>query len=94
MEECLQMFPQPIMAGEKVRNQSFVHDDWPLLPVLLCIILALICQTKSMVANETRKLSLCAIKICYSKDLTFDFNQTFLEYTYDILCYLVGGEKK
>ena len=79
-------FSQPILAGQKVRNQYFVDDDWPLFQVLLCIITALICQAKSVIASKKINLSLCATKICYSKDLTFDFNRTFLEHTYYILC--------
>ena len=49
------MFAQPLMAGEKVRKNSFVGEGSPLFQALLCNITALICQAKSVISNEPRK---------------------------------------
>ena len=61
--KCLQMFAQPIMAGEKVRKNLFVGDGSQLFQALLCTITALICQAKSVIANETKKLRLWALEL-------------------------------
>ena len=80
IEECLQIFFQPIMTAEKVRKQFSVGDDWQLFQAFLITITALICQTKSIIGNEKRNLA-------------FDFNQMFLKHAYCIsiisTCYIL-----
>ena len=64
--ECFQMFSQP-----------FVGYGSPSLQVFLCTITALICQAKSLRANETRKIGFSALELtrlkkhctCFNHDL-------------------------
>ena len=42
----LQMFAQPLMAGEKVWENSFVGDGLQLFQELLCTITTLLCQAE------------------------------------------------
>ena len=59
----LQIFAQPLMAGEKVWENSFVGDALQLFQALLCTITTLLCQAESVIANETKKLGLWPLEL-------------------------------
>ena len=64
-KSILKCFLKLLWLHKKVCKNSFTGDDWPLSYVLLCTITVLICQAKSMKANETSnkhlKLALSSI---------------------------------
>lgn len=65
MEEYFHMFFQAIMVHKKIFSHSVIGDDSLLFYALSCTIPVLICQAKSMKANETRNLGVYQTYLLY-----------------------------